>query len=74
MSRWTSRLDRLESEIGGRGCPECGAGGQGPVEITFGPWRDPRPEPCSSCGSVPFTFTLKLDNPNDLPTEWGEGA
>ncbi len=68
------RLDRLEAEIGGRGCPECGSGSEGPVTISFATWRDPKPEPCGTCGAEPFVFTLKLDNPNDLPTEWGEGA
>ncbi len=74
MSKWSSRLDRLRELIGGRGCPECGAGGTGPVRFRSTAWGDPEPKPCATCGSEPFVFTLKLDNPNDLPTEWGEGA
>ncbi len=73
MSRWTSRLDRLEAEIGGRGCPECGSGSDAPVVITSTAWGDPEPEPCGTCGAEPLVFTLTLDSPNNAGTsEIGE--
>ncbi len=69
MSRWDARLDRLESEIGGRdGCPECGRGSDGPVVVTSTAWGDPKPEPCQVCGAVPLVVTFGTGNPND--TGW----
>ncbi len=69
MSRWDTRLDRLADRIGGGdGCPGCGRGSEGPVVVTSTAWGDPKPEPCGTCGAEPFTFTLKLDNPNDVGT------
>ncbi len=65
MSKWSSRLDRLESEIGGRGCPGCGRGSDGPVVVTSTAWGDPKPEPCQVCGAEPLVITFSPDNPND---------
>ncbi len=70
----SKRLDKVEDRIGGRGCPSCGAGGGGPVTFRMHQEGDPEARACELCGSEPYRFTLKLDNPNDLPTEWGEGA
>ncbi len=61
-----SRLDRLEDRIGGCGCPECGAGGTGPVRFQMHEHGDPEPKPCGTCGAEPFVFTLTLDNPNNI--------
>ncbi len=68
----SKRLDRLESEIGGRGCSECGAGGPGPVRFRMQEHGDPQPEPCGTCGTCgaePYVFTLRLDNPNEAGAE-----
>ncbi len=74
MSKWSSRLDRLRELVGGRECASCGAGGTGPVRFRSTAWGDPEPRACGTCGAEPYRFTLRLDSPHDLPTEWPEGA
>ena len=65
------RIDRLESESGGHGCPGCGDGGTGPIEVHFshrdcpvclGPCRVEIPEYCPSCGQS-LHFTIEFDKP-----------
>ncbi len=68
MSRWDTRLDRLEDQIGGEKCPECGSGSEGPVRFRSTAWGDPEPKACETCGAEPYVFSLTLDNPNDAGT------
>ncbi len=65
----SKRLDRLEDQIGGEKCPECGSGGTGPVRFRMHGQGDPPPQPCGTCGEEPFVFTLRLDNPNEAGAE-----
>lgn len=58
------RVERLEAglvEVGTSGCPDCGAGGSGPVTFRILGVNEPVPsEGCAACGARPFVFTLKL--------------
>jgi len=70
MALMEGRLRRLEEDMGGGACPECGAGGTGPVRrfevhdeqvctVCGGPCRRACP-PCPTCGVPPTIISIEV--------------
>ncbi len=66
------RLRAIEQAAGAEGCPECGAGGGGriqllPMLIGGEPAKCPDPVPCPRCGAMPIRLLpMRLDGGVDL--------
>ena len=71
MALMEGRLRRLEEDMGGGACPECGAGGSGPVrrfevhdqedcKVCGGPCRGAW-TPCPTCGAAPVVINVVVE-------------